>query len=195
MFSRFCVVFSVFLACLLPLPFLAFLSHSFVFATSSTMEDDYRVVDWPEFEPKNKTWKGALEINELKGESTIEFMLWRKETLIQLSTQNLVHHPFLNKVPTGEPVLIKFEEEMEEVTEKMEEAEKIEFWQKERSWRWDTKRNWSTSSKSTKDVLMIVWTIKWILQTYWIRLVLVEQRGILVIWREEHQNLFGTHWS
>ena len=40
------------------------------------MEDDYRVVDWPEFEPKNKTWKGALKINELKGESTIEFMLW-----------------------------------------------------------------------------------------------------------------------
>ena len=44
--------------------------------------------------------------------------------LIQLSTQNLIHHLFLNKVPTGEPVLIKFEKEMEEVTEKMEEAEK-----------------------------------------------------------------------
>ena len=74
-FSWFCVVFSVFLACLLLLLFLAFLSCSFIFATSSTMEDDYRVVDWPEFEPKNKTWKGALKINELKGESTIEFML------------------------------------------------------------------------------------------------------------------------
>ena len=89
------------------------------------MEDDYKVVDWPEFEPKNKTWKGALEINELKGESTIEFMLWWKETLIWLSTQNLVHHLFLDKVPTGEPVLIKFEEELEEVTEKMEESEKM----------------------------------------------------------------------
>ena len=88
------------------------------------MEDDYRVVDWPEFEPKNKMWKGALEINELKGESTIEFMLWRKETLIWLSTQNLVHHLFLDKVPTGEPVLIKFEKELEKVTEKMEKAEK-----------------------------------------------------------------------
>ena len=91
------------------------------------MEDDYRVVDWPEFEPKNKTWKGALEINELKGESTIEFMLWRKETLIRLSTQNLVHHLFLDKIPTGEPVLIKFEEEMEDVTKKMDEAEKKRF--------------------------------------------------------------------
>ena len=89
------------------------------------MGDDYRVVDWPDFEPKNKTWKGALEINELKGESTIEFMLWRKETLIWLSTQNLIHHLFLNKVPTGEPVLTKFEEELEEVTEKMEESEKM----------------------------------------------------------------------
>ena len=88
------------------------------------MEDDYRVVDWPEFEPKNKMWKGALKINELKGESTIEFMLWQKEMLIQLSTQNLVHHLFLNKVPTGEPVLIKFEEELEEVTEKIDEAKK-----------------------------------------------------------------------
>ena len=88
------------------------------------MEDDYRVIDWPEFEPKNKMWKGALKINELKGESTIEFMLWQKEMLIQLSTQNLVHHLFLDKVPTGEPVLIKFEEELEEVTEKMEEVEK-----------------------------------------------------------------------
>ena len=27
------------------------------------MEDDYRVVNWPEFEPKNKTWKGALIMN------------------------------------------------------------------------------------------------------------------------------------
>ena len=75
-FSQFCVVFSVFLTHLLLSPFLIFLSHSFMFTTSSTMEDDYRVVDWLEFEPKNKTWKGALEINELKGESTIEFMLW-----------------------------------------------------------------------------------------------------------------------
>ena len=65
-----------FLARFLLLLFLAFLSHSLMFTTSSTMEDDYRVVDWPEFEPKNKTWKGALKINELKGESTIEFMLW-----------------------------------------------------------------------------------------------------------------------
>ena len=80
--------------------------------------------------------------------------------LIRLSTQNLVHHLFLNKVPTGEPVLIKFEEEMEEVTEKMEEAEKKDSWQKERSWRRDTKRNWSISSKLTKDILMTVWTIK-----------------------------------
>ena len=88
------------------------------------MENDYRVVDWPDFEPKNKTWKGALEINELKDEFTIEFMLWQKEMLIWLSTQNLVHHLFLDKVPTGEPVLIKFEEEMEEVTEKMEERYK-----------------------------------------------------------------------
>ena len=70
------MVFSVFLTCLPLLLFLAFLSCSLTFATSSTMEDDYRVVDWPEFEPKNKTWKGTLEINELKGESTIEFMLW-----------------------------------------------------------------------------------------------------------------------
>ena len=45
--------------------------------------------------------------------------------LIQLSTQNLVHHLFLNKVPTGEPILIKFEEKLEEVTEKMEESEKM----------------------------------------------------------------------
>ena len=118
------MVFLVFLTCILPLLFLTFLSHSFTFTTSSTMEDDYRVVDWPEFEPKNKMWKGALEINELKGESTIEFMLWWKETLIQLSTQNLVHHLFLDKVPTGEPVLIKFEEELEEITEKMDEVEK-----------------------------------------------------------------------
>ena len=88
------------------------------------MKDDYRVVDWPEFESKNKMWKGALKINELKGESTIEFMLWWKEMLIWLNTQNLVHHLFLDKVLTGEPVLIKFEEELEEVTEKMEEAEK-----------------------------------------------------------------------
>ena len=88
------------------------------------MENDYRVVDWPEFEPKNKTWKGVLEINELKDESTIEFMLWQKEMLIQLITQNLVHHLFLDKVSTGESVLIKFEEELEEVTEKMDEAEK-----------------------------------------------------------------------
>ena len=123
-FSWFCVVFSVFLACLLLSLFLVFLSCSFMFATSSTMEDDYRVVDWPEFEPKNKMWKGALEINELKGESTIEFMLWWKEMLIWLSTQNLIHHLFLDKVPTGEPVLIKFEEEMEEITEKIGEAEK-----------------------------------------------------------------------
>ena len=106
------------------LPFLAFLSHSLMFTTSSTMEDDYRVVDWPEFEPKNKIWKGALEINELKGESTIEFMLWQKEMLIQLSTQNLVHYLFLNKVLTSEPVLTKFEEELEEVTDGMEESEK-----------------------------------------------------------------------
>ena len=123
-FSQFCVVFAVFLAYFLLSLFLALLSHSLTFATSSTMEDDYKVVDWPEFEPKNKTWKGALKINELKGESTIEFMLWQKETLIRLSTQNLVHHLFLDKVPTGEPVLIKFEEELEEVTEKMEESEK-----------------------------------------------------------------------
>ena len=107
-----------FLACFLLLLFFAFLSHSLMFTTSSTMEDDYRVVDWPEFKPKNKTWKGALEINEFKSESTIEFMLWWKETLIWLSTQNLIHHLFLNKVPTGEPVLTKFEEELEEVPEK-----------------------------------------------------------------------------
>ena len=50
------------------------------------MENDYKVVDWSEFKPKNKMWKGALEINELKGKSTIEFMLWWKEMLIQLST-------------------------------------------------------------------------------------------------------------
>ena len=110
---------------LLPLPFLAFLSHSFTFTTSSTMEDDYKVVDWLKFEPKNKTWKGALEINELKGESIIEFILWWKETLIWLSTQNLVHHLFLDKVPPGEPVLIKFKEKLEEVTDKMEESKKI----------------------------------------------------------------------
>ena len=44
--------------------------------------------------------------------------------LIQLSTQNLVHHLFLNKVPTDESVLIKFKEKLEEITEKMEKAEK-----------------------------------------------------------------------
>ena len=44
--------------------------------------------------------------------------------LIWLSTQNLIHHLFLDKVSTGEPILIKFEEELEEVTEKMEEVEK-----------------------------------------------------------------------
>ena len=75
-FSQFCVVFAVFLTHFLLSVFLAFLSCSLMFATSSTMEDDYRVVNWPEFEPKNKTWKGALKINELEGESTIEFMLW-----------------------------------------------------------------------------------------------------------------------
>ena len=44
--------------------------------------------------------------------------------LIWFSTQNLIHHLVLDKVPTGEPVLTKFEEKLKEVTNRMEESEK-----------------------------------------------------------------------